>query len=136
MVYFLSSIAAITIIFTLLHKAKIVSVCPICAGVVVTWVGGIIGLYANQKWADPMVIAILMGASMGAVADKYGIRFGLLWKTLTVVLGLSAIYFIIGLSLYKGLGFLLILGIITVFLSRKKYGSANAKNEDLFKECC
>ena len=43
-----------------------------------------------------------MGASMGAVAEKYGRQFGFIWKTAMVILGMSSIYFLIQpAGLYK-----------------------------------
>lgn len=136
MIYFLAVIATGTLIFTLFYKAKIISICPICAGVVITWGGGIMGLYTNQTWADSMLIAILMGTSLGALAEKYGSQFGLLWKTFLVLLGLPAIYFLVQRSFFKGLGLVVVLGAITILWRRTRPRLAQAKPDDLFKECC
>jgi hypothetical protein len=135
MIYFLTSILGLTLIFAFLHRARIVTVCPICAGVVITWFVGVIGLYINQTWADPLLIAILLGASLGALADKYGSKFGLVWKTLMVLLGLPAVYYIVQRKLWLGLGLVVALIVLT-WLSRRNNASANPHRKDLFKECC
>ena len=135
MIYFLISIAFTTLAFAFLYRARIITVCPICAAVVITWIVGGVGLYANQSWADPLIIAILLGASLGALADKYGSRLGLLWKSLMVLIGLPAIYFTIQKKPLLGLGLLLILAVITIFSGRNRQ-SGNSHRKDLFKECC
>lgn len=135
MLYYLLSIAVLTLIFWGLHKARIIPICPICSGVVITWVGGIIAFYYGASWANPMIIAILMGASMGALADKYGNRFGLLWKTVVVLLGLPAIYLLMQKSLWQGLGLVILLILISV-ISNKKDASVLHNKKDLFKDCC
>lgn len=135
MLYYLLSITILTLIFWGLHKARIIPVCPICAGVVITWVGGIVALYYGSSWANPMIITILMGASMGALADKYGNRFGLLWKTVVVLLGLPAIYLLVQKSLWQGSGLVILLILITILLQKKNTPTLRDK-KDLFKDCC
>ena len=138
MLYYLLSIAALTIIFWALFKARVVSVCPICAGVVMTWAAGIAALYYGVSWANPLLIGILMGASLGALADKYGSKFGLFWKSSVVLLGLPAIYFVIQRSFWKGVILIIAIGIVTLLsnLSNKKSGSGIKHKKDLFQDCC
>lgn len=133
MTWYVSAILFLTGFFWFLRRAKVFSVCPVCAAAVVTWAGGIIALYFGADWADPLVVAVLMGASMGALAEKYGMKFGLIWKTSMVVLGLAAIYHIILKNPYPALGVGVTLLLITWFASGRG-GSAKAK--DLFKDCC
>ena len=135
MIYYLLSIAALTLIFWALHKARIIPVCPICVGVVITWLGGILALYYGASWANPIIIAILMGASMGALAEKYGNRFGLLWKSALVLFGLPAIYLLVQKSLWPGLALVALLGLFTIFASTGKKPAPGAE-KDLFKDCC
>ena len=137
MIYFLASILILTLVFAFLYRAKIISVCPICAGVVITWIVGLVGIYANQAWADPLPVAILLGASLGALADKYGTRFGLVWKTLMILLGLPAVYFIVQEKLWYGLGLMVMLTIITLVTGKNRANhKSHGHNKDLFKECC
>jgi len=135
MIYYLITIAVLTFIFWSLHKARIIPVCPICAGVVITWVGGAVGLYYEVTWANSLIIAILMGVSLGALADKYGSRLGLLWKSAMVLLGLPAIYFIVQKLSWQGAILVAMLVIITIF-SHKQSAPAMRKEKDLFKDCC
>lgn len=137
MIYFLASISILTLLFAYLYKARIINVCPICAGVVITWFIGIVGIYTNQAWADPMLVAILLGASLGALADKYGSRFGLIWKTLMVLVGLPAVYFIVQEQIWFGTALVIGLLIITLVAGKNKTNHKTlGHNKDLFKECC
>lgn len=135
MIYFLALILVLTLVFAFLYRTRMITICPICAGVVVTWLAGIVGIYSNQTWADPLLVAILLGASLGALADKYGSKFGLVWKTLMVLIGLPAVYYIVQQKLWLGLGFVVALIVLTL-LSRRNSATANPHRQDLFKECC
>lgn len=135
MIYFSVSILVLTIIFAYLYKAKIITVCPVCAGVVITWLIGVVGVYTGQEWANPLIIAILLGASLGALADKYGSKFGLIWKTLIVLIGLPAVYFIVQEKLWLGLGLVAGLFILTLVFG-KNTSNHKTHSKDLFKECC
>lgn len=135
MIYFLISILVLTLIFAWLYKIKVVTVCPICAGVVITWIAGIVLLYYGSTWANPLIIAILMGASLGALADRYGSRFGLIWKSAVVIIGLPSIYFIVQKSLWQGLILITVMVIITIFFN-KQNAPALRNKKDLFKDCC
>ena len=132
--YLLASIAIITLVVWLLKRQKIVDVCPICAGTVLTWAWGLIAIYISTSKIEPLLVAVLMGASLGALAEKYGSRFGLWWKTFVVLLGLPAIYFLVTRQPKQAGVLLIILIIVTIWLK----GSAGNKNnqKDLFKECC
>jgi uncharacterized membrane protein YadS len=134
MIYFLLSILVITLVFYFLHKRKILAVCPICAGTVLTWFGGLAALYTNQLWASPLLVAILMGASLGALAEKFGPSYGLLWKTGVVLLGFPASYFFVQQSVWPGLGLIVLLLLLTLISKKKPVEKEDKK--DLFKECC
>ena len=135
MLYYLLAIFLLTIIFAFLHKAKIVAICPVCAAAVVTWATGLLAIHLHVSWANPLVVAVLMGASMGVVAEKYGKHFGFLWKTAFVLLGLAAIHFLIQPEeLYKGLMLVVVLGIVTLLSNRNTQTRNDRK--DLFKDCC
>ncbi len=113
------------------------TVCPICAGVSIAWFAGIVGIYTQQVWADPLIVAILLGASLGALADKFGTRFGLVWKTLMVLLGLPAVYYFVQGKLWYGLGLMVMLTIITLVIGKTRGNPKSlGHNKDLFKECC
>ncbi len=111
-------------------------ICPICAAVVLAWLAGLVTLYSGATWLDPLIVGILMGASLGALAEKYGGKLGFWWKTLFVVLGLPAIYFMIEKDLAKGLGMLLILAVVTLLFRKTETDRAGVGKKDLFKNCC
>ncbi len=134
--YSLATIAVLTLIFWIAYKKHIVKFCPICAAVVITWTAGIIGLVWEAGWANPLIVAILMGASLGALADRYGSRFGLIWKTGIILLGLPAIYFAIEREFLNTV--VALIGMIFLTLILRKSGTIKAPNEDkdLFNNCC
>ena len=111
-------------------------VCPICAAVVIAWVLGLVAIYSNATWIEPTIVGILMGASVGALAEKYGRQFGFIWKTLFVLFGLSAIYFIVKKDLYIGFGLLLIILIVTIIYRQKVANATTDEKKDIFKDCC
>jgi hypothetical protein len=132
--YYLLTLLGLTIVFWVLYQHHFTKVCAICAAVVITWSASLIALYMNASWADTLVVAILMGASMGALAEKYSSMFGLVWKSSMVILGLPAIYLLVNKELSKALIFLLILMVITL-LTRPKSRALEDK-KDIFGECC
>lgn len=135
MFYYLLVIFLLTIGFVLLYKAKFTTVCPVCAAAVITWVVGLLAIHLHASWANPLIVAVLMGASMGAVAEKYGKHFGFPWKTAVVLLGIGAIYFLVQPDeLYNGLIVVGVLMAIT-FLSNKIVQTEGGL-KDLFKDCC
>jgi hypothetical protein len=134
MLYLLITILLLTIFFLTLYKLQVFTVCPICSAVVITWVGGMAALWDKTLGVDPTLVGILMGASLGALADRYGNRLGLLWKTGMVLLGLPAIYYMIHLQFKVGLPLLASLALITLIANRSKTKSPDA--QDRFKDCC
>lgn len=136
MIYYILAITVLTLIIWSLRKARIVKVCPICAATVITWAGGLIAIHFQLSFANPLVIAVLMGASLGAMAEKYGNRFGLIWKITMVLLGVIAIYFLVEpQSVYKGLVIAIVLFIYSFLASRSKPAIYDDR-KDIFKECC
>lgn len=135
MIYYLGSILFLTIVFAFLYKARIITFCPICAGAAITWVVGVVGIYMNQSWADPVLTAILLGASLGAMADKYGSKFGLVWKTLVVLLGLPAIYYLVQGNLWLGAGLVAALLVLTFAFGKNRTSDKTLK-KDIFNQCC
>jgi hypothetical protein len=136
MIYATLALIVLTVLFSVLYRAKILAVCPICAATVLTWISGLALLYSGKSWAPPLVIALLMGASLGAMAERYGKKFGLLWKTAVVVAGAPAIYFLVGKKLVIGLALLAIIVILTLVRSRDKPSQLPKRNKDLFADCC
>src|SRR3989344_8480013 len=97
-------------------------ICPICALVVIVWVAGLFGIYLDAVWADPLIVAMLMGGSVGALAEKYGSRLGPVWKAVFVILGFIAVYFLVNKSVWPGI----IFAVLTygVFVYKLKHPNA------------
>lgn len=122
-----------TLIFWTLRRFKIFENCPICSATVLTWVIGLFFIYSGRT-IDTLIIAILMGATLGAVAEKYGSKYGFLWKAAFVILGFITIYFLVYEELLKAFVSLVLIGLTTLFSnssSRLRQGK-----EDKFKDCC
>lgn len=135
MLYYLLAIFLLTIVLEIFYKAHIVLICPICAATVITWVVGLLAIHLYSPWANPLVVAILMGTSLGAVTEKCGKHFSFLWKMMAVLLAVSAIYFLVQPEeLYNGLIVTAVLVAVT-FLSNKG-DKTKDERKDLFKDCC
>jgi hypothetical protein len=71
---------------------------------------------------------------IGALAEKFGPSYGLLWKTGVVLLGFPASYFFVQQSVWPGLGLIVLLLLLTLISKKKPVEKEDKK--DLFKECC
>jgi hypothetical protein len=136
MTIYLASILLFTILFWISYQKKIINVCPICAGTVVTWVIGISAIYTNMSWANPQVVAILMGASLGAVVTKYRENYKLLGQSIIILTAIPAIYFIINQDLWPGLILTGLTTALSIILIKQKITPHLQKNIDRFKDCC
>ena len=66
------SILIITLIFYFANKKLPFQICPICAGVALTWVWLLADMYFGLLSVDQyeLITAILMGASIGGVVNE------------------------------------------------------------------
>lgn len=135
MIYYLISIVLLTIVFVLLRRIIVIKFCAICGAVLITWFIGLVGIYMNLPWADPLLILILMGASLGALAEKYGTKYGLIWKSLMILIGFPGVYYLVQERFWIGGGLMLVLVFLTIIFSRSNI-SSNTEHKDIFKECC
>lgn len=110
--------------------------CPICAATALVWLAALAASFIGVRLINNSWLAILMAISLGAVIQKYGGKFGLLWKTAAVVFGGPAVYFLSQQDL-RGLYFAVAMLFITV-LSEMKFTSKPAKGlyKDKFDNCC
>ena len=137
MEYLLLLLIALTLVFWLLRQLKIFTVCPICSAALLTWVIGVVLLYLGSPFASPLFVALLVGASLGALAEKWGSKLGFFWKALWVLLGSSGAYFLLNKELLKAaplLGALLVVTLVFIFSSTKEPSGRSLK--DRFKDCC
>ena len=86
MEYLLLLLIVLTLAFWLLYRWKILTFCPICSAALLTWIVGVVLLYLGSPFASPLFVALLVGASLGALAEKWGNKLGFFWKTLWVLL--------------------------------------------------
>lgn len=92
------SILLITVVIWLLNKFLSFSICPICAGVSVTWIwiltGLVLGFLSNDY---NIILAMLMGGSIVGIAYQAEKTFSenrskLLWKVIFIPLGFFGVY--------------------------------------------
>jgi len=108
------------------------NICLICAATVLAWVTMLILMWSGFA-IDKILLATLMGMSVGAIATKYA--QGLVWKTVIVILGLPFIWFTVnGRPLSAGIlfGVILLSWLLSVKFSNKK----GLQQTDRFKDCC
>src|SRR3989344_72229 len=87
----LASILGITLLVYFFNRLDWFKVCPICAGVFLTWAWMLLANFAGQSF-DIVVIAMLMGGSGGGITytSEKRLRFGyskLLFKSLFIPIG-------------------------------------------------
>ena len=107
-------------------------ICPICLAVVIAWATALILKWAGFK-IDNLILGILMGASVGAAATKYGQN--MVWKICFVLLGMPAIWFLINNQFIPAIILFVLLALLTIYFNSKlnKKGEPQA---DKFKDCC
>lgn len=111
------------------------NICPVCLIVVITWLVGISLIYLDQNWVSPLLVAILMGASLGATAERWSGTMGMWWKILWVMGGVSGIYFLLDRQITKAATLI----IITLALTGLFYllrGRSHLTTTDKLKNCC
>lgn len=99
----ITSILVITALAWALNKSLPFKVCPICAGVAGTWAWMLAGMLSGYLSTTPyqLLTAVLMGGSVVGIANLLekrlpqtsgGWRTPLLWKTLFIPAGFTAVY--------------------------------------------
>ena len=92
------SIIVLTLLVWGFNRFKLFApVCPICAGVSLTWIWMFIAYLVNYN-IDLTVVAILIGGSAVGVADLLTKRFqskASLFKSVFILVGLSGAYFLV-----------------------------------------
>lgn len=138
MMYLLTVILVLTLILFVVNRieGKII-VCPICAATILTWFGALVGMYFKLFQVNNIFLSILIAISLGASVEKYGKKFGLWWKVITVLLGAPAVYYLTQAKLEFSLYLLLALLFATVIFAlefTKKSSKGAYKN--VFEDCC
>ena len=104
MIIAIISILIITLLIWSLKKVLPFNVCPICAGVFLTWlwmlVGMFLGLLSTENYQ--LITAVLMGGTVVGLMSKLEQfikpKFVLIWKALFVALGFVAVYSLISVD--------------------------------------
>ena len=144
------TVASILGITALAHFAKRIlpfKVCPICAGVFLTWVW-LLGAHFLGYRIDLIVPALLMGGSVVGIAYSLEKRFLnisaerlLLWKVLFIPAGFVAAYSLLAqlwTALLFAAAFLFLVSFLFLFRSRKPDSREEAVGdiEKKMKDCC
>lgn len=92
------SIVVITFMFWLLNKQWSFKLCPVCAGVSLTWLWLLVGMWRGQLLAADyqLPIASLAGGTVVGLMSKLEplikVKPVLIWKTLFIISGFGAVY--------------------------------------------
>ncbi|MBI4088985.1 hypothetical protein HY415_02725 [Candidatus Kaiserbacteria bacterium] len=91
-----ASIIAIAGLIWLANRILPFAICPVCAGVFLTWVG-LVGAHFVGYQIDLIVPALLMGGSVVGIAYQLEKKFGVrtLWKVFFIPVGFIAAYAIL-----------------------------------------
>ncbi|MDO8593715.1 MAG: hypothetical protein Q7R59_02375 [bacterium] len=131
------SILTVSAVVWLLNKILPFTVCPICAGVLLTWVG-LVGAHFAGYEVSLVVPALLMGGSVVGVTyqlEKKLDKPSLLWKVLFIPAGFIAAYALLEqlwIVFFLAIGFLLLTSL--AFLS--SHSEASRDTEKKMEDCC
>lgn len=144
----LSSIFIFTAAVWVINKTLSFRVCPICAGVSLTWVWMLAGMLFGWLPAISyqLLTAVLMGGSVvgiayGAEKFLHPSRATLLWKTVFIPTGFAAVYSLVS---FWWTGVIVASVLLLVFVFKflawpQNHGSKNERVKELtrkMKDCC
>lgn len=144
----ITSIIILTFTVWILGKIFSIKMCPICGGVLLTWLWMLLGIYLGELLITDyqLPIAILAGGTIVGLMLKLEtsikMNFVLLWKTIFVISGFTAIYGLISfdwvifsVSIFFAIIFTLVFK--TQKLEEQKYKRDNSEElEEKLKNCC
>ncbi|MEK7628981.1 MAG: hypothetical protein AAB394_00460 [Patescibacteria group bacterium] len=151
MIITIISILLITPVIWLVSKKLKFKICPICAGVSLTWFWLLVGIKLNLlSSADyQLPTAILMGGTVVGLMFKLEqfikIKFVLIWKTLFVALGFMVVHslmfanwmiFLVSAILVVLLTFILKVSKTTLENQKLHEVSSSKELEEKMKNCC
>jgi len=139
------SILLITLAVWIINKILPFRVCPICAGVSLTWLWLIAACFFGYH-IDLLIPAILMGGSVVGIAYQIEKRLALpntqlLWKTLFVSVGFIAVYGVLTRSWSISLASFIFL-LLTTYIFLSSFVAQSGQNEmiekleEKMKDCC
>ncbi len=136
------SILVVTALVWLASRFLPLAVCPICAGVFLTWAGLLVA-YLLDYPIPQLIPALLMGGSVVGVTSLMEKRFAgptgalLAWKTFFIVAGFLAAYAVLERlwGVFVGAAAFLIVISFVLLMSSNHTGAA-ADIEKKMKDCC
>ena len=144
------TVISILAVSTLAYFAKRIlplKVCPICAGVFITWVW-LLGAYFLGYQINLMIPALLMGGSVVGIAYQLekkarnlSVERLLLWKVLFIPAGFVTAYSLLA-QLWTVLLFAIVFLFLVSFLLLSESGKTESREESLgdiekkMKDCC
>ena len=145
MIIAILSILIITLAVWLVNKKLPIQVCPVCAGVFLTWLWMFIGMFLGKLSIAnyQLPISVLMGGTVVGLMSKLeqfiNPKFVLIWKVVFVVSGFTAVYSLI--TNQWGIFAIGVIVDIVVTLIFKTYGAEkenlNLKElKEKIKNCC
>ncbi len=142
------SILILTSAIWVLNKILSIKICSICAGVTLTWLGMFFGMFFGKLSVALYQVptAILAGGTVVGLMSKLEEfikeKFILIWKTIFVVSGFTAVYSLIAQE-WKILALCVIIDMVATFLFKTdKLGQENKESEQVKKlkekmeNCC
>lgn len=140
------SILVIALLIWLANKLLPFAICPICAGVFLTWLGLIGARFAGYD-IDPIVPAILMGGSVVGIAYQLDKKFSALssearmfWKMLSMPAGFVAVYALLmeqWVVLAIAFVFLIVISVALALCAQARIRSGKVSSlERAMEECC
>ena len=138
------SILAITLMTWLANKVLPFTVCPICAGVFLTWTG-LVSAHLLGYQVDLVIPALLMGGSVVGIAYQLEKRaFGrssdarMFFKMLFMPAGFIAMYAVLEGLWFVFAGALAVLAVVSFVLlsKRARHAEAPLRLEKELEKCC
>ncbi len=143
----IGSILAMTVLAAVIRRIFKINICPICAGVSLTWAWLLFGIYSNLLLTTHYLLltSILMGGSVVGIAYQLVKKIRpekiMLWKALFIPIGFLVVYGLLNfLWLVAGIS-LLALALIYFWLkTRKPLNKTVADHvqelQNKMKDCC
>ena len=145
MIIAILSILIITLAVWLVNKKLPIQVCPVCAGVFLTWLWMFIGMFLGKLSIAnyQLPISVLMGGTVVGLMSKLeqfiNPKFVLIWKVVFVVSGFTAVY-----SLITNQWGIFAIGVIVDIVATFIFKTYGAEKENLnlkklkekIKNCC
>lgn len=142
------SILAITVAAWVIRKTAKLNICPICAGVSLTWLWMLLGLWFGKLPPGDyrLLVAVLLGGtvvgSMSKLEQSIKPKFVLIWKTIFTVSGFLAAHGLLGGDWLVVAAGIVLASIATLIFKVRKVKTDGSESEQVerlkqeMKNCC